>query len=71
VNGNHARFSQWMDRFKGVVTKFLDNYLAWFQFLEMKGFDATTANIKDVFISTSLCEHHLTNDKIRQTKLII
>jgi len=54
-----------MDRFKGVSTKYLNNYLVWFQFLEMKGFDATTANIKEILVSASLCDHHLTNQQIR------
>ncbi|MBO9131533.1 IS1595 family transposase [Bacillus sp. 165] len=71
VNGYHARLSHWIDRFKGVATKYLDNYLAWFQFLDMKGFDATTSNIKEVFVSTSLCEHYSTNQQIRQSKLVI
>ena len=60
-----------MNRFKGVATKYLDHYLAWFQFLEMKAFDATTSNIKEVFVRTSLCEHHLTNEEIRHLSLNI
>ncbi|MED0964083.1 IS1595 family transposase [Bacillus paramycoides] len=71
VNGYHARLSQWMNRFNGVATKYLDHFLAWFQFLEMKGFDATTSNIKEVFVRTSLCEHHLKNEDIRQLNLTI
>lgn len=71
VNGYHARFSQRMNRFNGVATKYLDHYLAWFQFHEMKGFDATTSNIKEVFLRTSICEHHLTNEDIRRLRLII
>lgn len=71
VNGYHARLSHWIDRFKGVATKYLDNYLIWFQFLEMKGFDATTANIKEVFVSMSLCEQHMTNEQIRLSPLTI
>ncbi len=54
VNGYHARLSHWIDRFKSVSTKYLDNYLAWFQFLEMTGFDATTSNIPEVFVSTAI-----------------
>lgn len=30
VNGLHSRLKQWINRFKGVATKYLDNYLAWF-----------------------------------------
>ncbi|MBA2875104.1 hypothetical protein HNR31_001877 [Anoxybacillus caldiproteolyticus] len=29
VNGYHTRLKKWMDRFQGVVTKCLDNYLFW------------------------------------------
>lgn len=29
VNGYHARLHNWMRRFHGVATKYLDNYLAW------------------------------------------
>ncbi|WP_338780503.1 IS1595 family transposase [Metabacillus sp. FJAT-52054] len=35
VNGYHKRLKKWMDRFQGVATKYLDNYLFWHRFLEM------------------------------------
>lgn len=31
----HSRLKQWMDRFQGVATKYIDNYMFWFRFLEM------------------------------------
>jgi len=34
VNSFHRRLKQWMDRFNGVATKYLDNYLTWFIWLE-------------------------------------
>lgn len=32
VNSLHSRMKQRIDRFKGVATKYFDNYLAWFLF---------------------------------------
>jgi transposase-like protein len=34
VNAFHSRYKQWEKRFKGIATKYLDNYLAWFKFLD-------------------------------------
>jgi len=34
VNGYHSRFKKWVDRFNGVATKYLDNYLGWRRSLE-------------------------------------
>lgn len=34
VNAYHKRLKQFMERFQGVATKYLDNYLFWFRYLE-------------------------------------
>lgn len=34
INGYHARLHNWIARFHGVATKYLDNYLAWRRFFE-------------------------------------
>jgi transposase-like protein len=34
VNAYHSRLKAWMDRFHGVATKYLENYLGWFRFLD-------------------------------------
>jgi len=34
INALHSRFKKWLDRFHGVSTKHLGNYLAWFLWLE-------------------------------------
>ena len=34
LNSFHSRLKNWMDRFKGVSTKYLVNYLYWFKWLE-------------------------------------
>lgn len=34
VNSYHGRLHGWINRFNGVATKYLDNYLSWFRFFE-------------------------------------
>jgi len=36
VNSYHKQLKQWLDRFQGVSTKWLDNYLYWFRFLQLQ-----------------------------------
>jgi hypothetical protein len=35
VNAYHSRLKLWLPRFKGVATKYLDNYMFWFRFLDL------------------------------------
>ena len=34
VNSYHSRLKGWISRFKGVATKYLSNYLHWFEFID-------------------------------------
>jgi hypothetical protein len=34
VNAYHNRFKGWLQRFKGVATSYLPNYLGWFRALD-------------------------------------
>ena len=34
VNSLHSKFKKWVDRFNGVATKYLPNYLHWFKWLQ-------------------------------------
>ena len=34
VNAYHGRLKQWLNRFHGVATRYLDNYLGWFRCLD-------------------------------------
>jgi hypothetical protein len=44
VNAYHGRLKQWLDRFNGVATKNLPNYLGWRRALEAWGDQATPKN---------------------------
>ncbi|OQA22486.1 MAG: ISXO2-like transposase domain protein [Actinobacteria bacterium ADurb.Bin346] len=41
VNSYHSRLKTWIKRFKGVATKYLSNYLHWFEFIDMNVKDKT------------------------------
>jgi transposase-like protein len=34
VNAYHSRLKGWMQRFRGVATKYLDNYMTWFAYID-------------------------------------
>lgn len=41
VNSYHSRLKGWIARFKGVATKYLSNYLHWFEFIDTIAKDKT------------------------------
>ncbi len=67
VNAIHSRLKQCIDRFEGVASKYLDNYLAWFLFIDNRGHESTRQNIKDMLLSSFKFEVVETFDNIRQS----
>ena len=66
VNNYHSRLKRWIDRFNGVATKYLQNYLAWFRYLDSKEYENTTSNKKNMLISSCLFPVKVTNTYLRQ-----
>jgi len=54
VNSYHSRMKKWLDRFNGVASKYLDNYLTWFKFLDSKGFEENATNLKAMLVESCL-----------------
>ena len=54
VNSYHGRLKGWALRFNGVATKYLDNYLVWFQILEGIHHQNNKVTIKDLIIQGNL-----------------
>lgn len=61
VNAYHSRLKKWVRHFNGVATKYLDNYLAWFRFLDAKAFEDT----KGILVESCVHNTHETNDSLR------
>ncbi|KQL18390.1 IS1595 family transposase [Cytobacillus solani] len=71
VNGLHSRLKQWIDRFKGVATKYLDNYLAWFLFVDSRSNESTKQHIKEFLLTSFVFEMTDTYDSLRLSKFKI
>lgn len=52
-----------------MATKYLDNYLAWFLFVDSRNNESTKRNIKDFLLTSFLFEMTDTYDSSRVTKL--
>jgi transposase-like protein len=53
VNSLHSRFKGWVERFNGVSTKHLQNYVTWFKWLEKYHDLRYTDKIKDFLIHSN------------------
>lgn len=68
VNGLHSRLKHWIDRFKGVASKYLDNYLAWFLFVDSHSNERTKHTIKEFLLTAFIYEMTETYRSIRLSK---
>ncbi|WP_404988894.1 IS1595 family transposase [Clostridium culturomicium] len=65
VNSLHSNLKVWMYRFKGVATKFLSNYMAWFKWLQSFSDEKELIRTKNMiihsvvpFVDTRICSYH-------------
>jgi transposase-like protein/IS1 family transposase len=68
VNSYHGRMKHWLDRFKGVATKYLNNYLSWFRFLESNEFEGNSRVIKNMLVTSCLYPTTDTFKSLREEK---
>src|SRR5690625_4338124 len=71
VNNYHGRLKGWMQRFNGVATKYLNNYLTWFQMLEGIQHQSNEVTIKDLIIKGNLIQNTETYDTLRLSKFTV
>ena len=65
VNSYHKRLKKWMDRFQGVATKYIDNYLFWYRFLELNKQIPSEEVIKKMLLSSCQKVNFTTIAKLR------
>ncbi|WP_437177567.1 IS1595 family transposase [Heyndrickxia camelliae] len=70
VNNYHSRLKGWMDRFKGVATKYLDHYLSWFQFLDVIRFRNDSTTVSKMVIDSCLFSTDATYDSLRLSSYV-
>jgi hypothetical protein len=61
---------KWIDRFKGVATKYLDNYLACFLFVDSSSNESTKQHIKEFLLTSFVFEMTETYDSLRRLEFI-
>lgn len=56
---------------KGVATKYLDNYLFWFLFVDSRSNESTKHNIKEFLLALFAFEMSDTYESLRLSKFIV
>ena len=65
VNNSHSRLKAWMERFQGVATKYLDNYLYWFRWLDIGKDLAFDRQVEQMLISACQKSNYRTVKMLR------
>lgn len=65
VNNFHKRLEDWMVKFQGVATKYLDNYLYWFRWLELGKNLAFEKRVEQMLISACQKSNYFTVNNLR------
>ncbi|MDU3869237.1 MAG: IS1595 family transposase [Bacillus paranthracis] len=65
VNAYHKRLKQFMERFQGVATKYLDNYLYWFRYLEQSKEVAQKERVKKLLFNAVHKSNYSTVEMLR------
>lgn len=68
INAFHSKLKKWMDRFNGVATKYLANYMYWVKWLEIFNTDKDTIKSKNLFVQshTSHTDTKLKDFRVRE-----
>ena len=65
INALHSSFERWLMPFNGVSTKYINNYLAWFKFLQLSKKNKMVDRIKDMLVNVATKETLITRATIR------
>ncbi len=69
MDGNGLK--QWIDRFKGVANKYLDNYLASFLFVDSRSNESTKQHIKEFLLTSFVFEMKNAYNILRLSKFVV
>jgi len=71
VNSYHSRLKKWIARFNGVASKYLENYLTWFNLVESKRFSIAIDDRKELLFKSCDYKINETFKSIRLSKFVI
>ncbi len=68
INAFHSKLKKWMERFHGVATKYLANYMYWFKWLEIFNTEKDTIKNKNLLVQshTSHTDTKLKDFRVRE-----
>ena len=68
INSYHSKLKKWMDRFNGVATKYLSNYMYWFKWLQYFDTEKDTIKSKNLMVQshTSHSDTKLKDFRLRE-----
>lgn len=65
VNAYHAQLKKFMQRFQGVATKYLDNYLFWFKYINQTKTIDKSERVKQLLLGSCRNSKHSTVEMLR------
>lgn len=65
VNNFHKRLKDWLERFQGVATKYLDNYIYWFRWLELGKDLSNEKRVEQMLVSACQKSNFTTVEMLR------
>lgn len=65
VNAYHTQLKKFMQRFQGVATKYLDNYLFWFKYINQTKTIAKSERVKQLLLGSCRNSKHSTVEMLR------
>ncbi len=71
VNNFHRRWKGWMDRFNGVASKFLNNYIAWFCFLDAHKRETDSCAREEFLLAACMLVSQVTFRSIREAEFTL
>ncbi len=54
INAVHSKLKKWMNKFNGVATKYISNYLYWFKWLQLFETDKEVVKIKNFMVQCNV-----------------
>jgi len=54
INAVHSKLKKWMNRFNGVATKYISNYMYWFKWIEVFENDKEAIKVKNFMVQSNV-----------------
>jgi hypothetical protein len=59
INALHSNLKKWMNRFNGVATKYISNYIKWFKWLQIFDTDKEIIKAKNFIVQSNVAHSYI------------